>query len=258
MAKTILLVHGAWVTPACWDLFRVRLEGSGYTTLAPAWPGVEGLVGDKQSNPPAEFAQLTVTKLVDHFASIVRGLPEPPVLVGHSFGGLVVQRLLDLGLGASGVAIDPAPARGVLPSWGALRLTLTVAAAWAFDGPLHLLTQEQFERWFAHTLTPEELEAVYRRHIIPAPRRLIWQSAVGVGNGVDFGNRTRAPLLLISGEEDRTVTLQMVKRTWKKYQRSGATTELRSFPGRTHWLIASPGWQDVADAVIEWARENAR
>ena len=256
MAKTILLVHGAWVTPACWDLFRVRLEGFGYNTLAPAWPKVDGANEVRDWDPPREFAKLTLPQIREHYAAITAGLPEPPLLVGHSVGGLVVQQLLDRGLGRAGVAIAPVAAHEVWPSWTALHAALPVLLSRRSAGCVQRLPLETFAERFAHTLTPEEQETAFAQHIIPAPAKLYVQSVFGIGNGVRIANPARAPLLLIAGEEDRIVPVNTVRALWQKYQRSPARTELRTFPGRTHWLIASPGWQEVADAVIEWAQVN--
>ena len=258
MTKTIMFVHGAWVTPASWDLFRARHEAVGYKTIAPAWPCDDRPVSELRRSPHPDLPKLSITAIVDHYEKLIRALPEPPVLVGHSFGGLFVQLLLDRGLGAAGVAIDPAPARGILPKWNATRAAFPVLSSWNGWNRVLTMTPEQFAWGFAHTLSPAEQHAAYERHIVPTPGRIYFQALLGIGNGLNFANATRAPLLLIAGEEDRTVEASMVRATYKKHQRSTAVTEFKAFPGRTHWLIASPGWEEIADTAIAWAGKHAR
>src|SRR5690606_1855594 len=128
-APGAIFIHGAWLTPASWELFRSRYAACGYTCLAPAWPFEDRTVDDLRRAPPTELAALTIGRIVDHYAVLVRQLPEPPLLVGHSFGGLFVQMLLDRGLGTAGVAIAPVPPRGVWPGFASIRTALSAPGA---------------------------------------------------------------------------------------------------------------------------------
>jgi len=253
MRKTFLLIHGAWVTPACWHDFRGFLEAQGHTCIVPAWPFMDRPVEALRRSPDPALARVTIKYLVDHFDRLIRALPEPPVLVGHSFGGLIVQMLLDRGLGAAGVAIDAGPPRGVLPSLRAIR-----SAAPVLFTPLgwrRVLTMsfDGFATTFANTLPAGAMTEAYERHIVPAPGRIYFQAALGIGNGVHFANPRRAPMLLIAAEQDRTCTPDMVRAMWRKHGKSPARTDMRSFPRRSHWLIAEPGWEEVAGATLAWA-----
>jgi pimeloyl-ACP methyl ester carboxylesterase len=115
MPATVVFIHGAWLTPASWDRFRGRFEARGYETIAPPWPFNDRPIEELRRAPDPGLAQLTIGKLADHFEELVRALPEPPILVGHSFGGLLVQKLMDRGRGSVVVAIDPVPPRFVQP-----------------------------------------------------------------------------------------------------------------------------------------------
>jgi pimeloyl-ACP methyl ester carboxylesterase len=109
----IVLVHGLWLTPLSWEFWKERFEGRGHRVLAPAWPRMEG---DPEAirRDPSPLNGLGVKEITDHYAGIVEGLDRPPIVIGHSFGGLVTEQLLDRGLGAAGVALSPAPVKGVL------------------------------------------------------------------------------------------------------------------------------------------------
>jgi pimeloyl-ACP methyl ester carboxylesterase len=253
MSKTIVLVHGAWVTPASWIEFKTLYEAAGYTVVVPAWPYMDKPVEDLRRQPDPRVAQLTIRNLVDHFEAQIRALPERPILMGHSFGGLIVQMLLDRGLGVAGVAIDPGPPRGVLPTMTAIMSALPVLLA--FRGWNRILTMsfKSFSRTFANTVPQEQQRAVFEQHIVPAPGRIYFQAALGIGNGIDFKNPRRPPLLLIAAEQDRTSPPSMVHAMYRKHSRSPARTEIMMFPGRSHWLIAEAGAEEVAQRALAWA-----
>jgi pimeloyl-ACP methyl ester carboxylesterase len=258
MSKTVMFIHGAWLTPASFDLFRALYEAQGYTCISPAWPYDDRPVAELRRSSPPELAKLSIAEIVDHYEKLIRSLPEKPILVGHSFGGLFVQLLLDRGLGAAGVAIDPAPPRGVLAHPRAVWTSRSVFFTWNAWNRVLTMSQAGFNEGFANLLTPAEQTAAYERHVIPTPGRIFFQAALGLGTGVNYRNADRAPLLLTAGEKDNTVPLPMVHANFKKYHRSSAVTALKTFPNHSHWLIQEPGWQDVAEYAIQWARSNDR
>ena len=110
---TIVLVHGLWLTPLSWEKWIDHYKSKGYNVIAPAWPGMEGDIDQVRSNTKP-YENLGITEIADHYEQIIRGLDKPPIIIGHSFGGLITQVLLDRGLGAAGVGISPAPIKGIL------------------------------------------------------------------------------------------------------------------------------------------------
>ncbi len=252
MDRTVVFIHGAWVTPGCWDDFATRFEGAGYLTVAPSWPHDDQPVEELRADPAPELAGVGVGEIVDHYAAIIEGLDRPPVLVGHSFGGLFVQVLLDRGLGSAGIAIDSAPPKGVLPGFSAIRASFPVIRAWRGWRRVLTIDPEHFAWGFTHNLSAEEQREVYERRVIPTPGRPFFQAATGSGTKLDYRNGNRAPLLLIAGDADRTVPASMNRSNFRKYRSSEAVTEFRAFPGRSHWIIAEPGWEEVADVCLDW------
>ena len=257
MSKTIMLIHGAYVTPDCWASFRQHYENQGRTVIVPAWPHFDRPVAELQHNPDPRIAALTIKDLVDHYDRLIRALPKPPILIGHSFGGLIVQMLLDRGLGSAGVAIDAGPPRGVLPSLRAIRSALPVLLAWRGWSRILNMSLKSFSTTFANTLPASQMTATFERYIVPVPGRIFFQAALGIGNGVTFRNPNRPPLLLISAANDRTSTSSMVRSMYKKHKRALSRTDIFEFPNFSHWLIAEPGWEAVADKAVNWADENA-
>lgn len=258
MSSTVVLVHGAGVTPACWDHFLRHYDTLGYPCLAPGWPFEGRSIAELRRAPHPEFGRLTIGRIVDHYERLVRELIEPPILIGHSFGGLVVQMLLDRGLGAAGVAICPAPCAGVVPAPVTVRSVVPLLATWRSWSRAVMMTLPQFARSCMHLSTPTEQREAYERYVVPTPGRIFFQAGLSIGNRIDFGNDRRAPLLLIAAGHDRLVTRSMVEATYRKQCRSKAPTGYKLFPDRTHCLIATPGWREVADHAIQWASDRAQ
>lgn len=259
-ADTVVLIHGLWMTPLCWENWVARYEAAGLRVLAPAWPGLEGRDVDDVRRDPSALDGLGITDIVDHYDRIIRALPAPPIVMGHSFGGLFTQLLLDRGLGAAGVAIDPGQTKGVL------RLPIsTLRSAWPVLGnPANrkrtvALTPEQFHYGFANCLTAAESRAVYDRYHVPGAGRLLFQAGLAnvtphAATTVDYGNPDRAPLLIVAGGEDHIVPPSVNRENARRHGRSPAVTAYQEFPGRCHYTLGQDGWERVADFALEWAR----
>jgi alpha-beta hydrolase superfamily lysophospholipase len=258
---TIVLIHGLWMTALSWERWIRRYQARGYRVLAPDWPGMSAAMAGMRRAPP-EIASLGVVEIADHYDHLIHQLGRAPVIIGHSVGGLVVQLLLDRGLGAAGVAIDGAPARGVA-SWplpmvrfGFLALHHRLGRYQAIP-----LTPGQFRHAVANTLSPQEATAVYERHHVPGPGRTICQVcfanfASHAATRVDFGRAQRAPLLLIAGGRDRVFPATVTRSSFNRYRTSAAVTAYKEFPERSHYTIGEPGWEEVADYALRWAIEH--
>jgi len=254
----ILFIHGAWVTARCWDPFVGYFSAHGYSCLAPNWPHRDAPPARLRESPPPELAGLGVTEIVDHYARAIGVLPEPPILIGHSYGGLFVQVLLDRGLGRAGVAISPAPPRGVLALYPtSIRANFGVLRRW---GGWHKIIPPSFGEFsygFLNNVAPAERRAIYDAQAVPETGRIFYQAAFALLDGdkatyVNFANSTRAPLLMTAGTNDHNVAPAMVRVNYAKYRASPAQTDYQEFHGRSHWVIAESGWEEVASAVAAW------
>lgn len=258
MPKTIMFVHGAWVTSSSWDSMRGYFEAAGYTCVAPAWPHVDRDVESLRRDPHPDLAHTTVASLADHFEREAAKLSEPPILIGHSFGGLITQTLLDRGVGSMAAILVPAPARGVFPPWRAIRSALPIFTTWRGWSRTLVMSFASFAETFANTLPEREMRPAYDRHIVPTPGRIFFQAALGIGNGVNFRNPNRAPLLVIAADEDKTVPPELVRSTYRKQSLSPSRTDFAEFPGMSHWLMAEPGWERVAAKILGWIEDVER
>jgi pimeloyl-ACP methyl ester carboxylesterase len=256
----VVFVHGAWVGPRCWDDWVRLYEAQGLRCAAPSWPFDERPYAELRRSPDPALARLGVAEIVDHYASIIAGLPKPPLIVGHSFGGLIVQLLLSRGLGAAGVAINPAPPRGVFPTPRAILTALPVLLAWRGWKRIFSLTYRQFVSGFVHELPEPRRRQAYEEHVLPTPGRPYFQAAFAPfhrATQVDFALPGRAPLLITAGERDRTAPAVMNRANHRAYSRAPVRVDFREFPKRSHWIIGEPGWEEVAEYSLSWARSHA-
>jgi len=262
VALDVVLIHGLWVTALSWEHWIERYTKRGYNVIARGWPGMDVDIEQLRADP-SSVANLGITEIVDHFDRIVRQLDRPPILIGHSFGGLIVQVLLDRGLGAAGVAIDPAPVKGILKlPLSTLRVSFPVLRNPANLHRSSSLTPEQFHYAFTNTLNDEEAAAVYERYEVPGPDRVLFQAGLAnftpnASTRVDFRNDNRAPLLLIAGGKDHISPASLTKANFDLFKDSKAVTNYKEFPERSHFTIGEKGWEAVADYAIDWAVRNA-
>jgi alpha-beta hydrolase superfamily lysophospholipase len=260
---TIVLVHGLWLTPESWQPWIERFEARGFRVLAPLWPGEPAGIAALRADPSG-MNGIGIGEIADHLESFVRALDAPPILIGHSFGGLMVQLLLDRGVGAVGVALHPAPVKGVLGlPIAQLRSALPVLRNPANRKRTVALTFEQFHWGFANALDEAAARDAYARLHVPGPGRPLFQGATAnfarhAPSAVDFGNPRRAPLLLVAGDLDRTVPASTVREAAKRWRKSPSTTELREYAGRSHFTAGEPGWERVADESLAWALTHAQ
>ena len=260
---TIVLIHGLWLTPRSWEGWIDRYQNAGYNVLAPSWPGLEGEVEAIRKDPSA-LKGLKLKTVVDHYERIIRKLDAPPIIMGHSFGGLIVQMLVDRGLGSAGVVIDSAQSAGVpvLPL-STIWATITVLGnPFTFNGTSSL-SPKKFNYAFTNELNEVESKKVYDRYQIPGSNRILWDGALSLLNPnasskVNYANNNRAPLLFIAGGNDHLVPPAINKANMRKYvKNSSAVTDYREFPNRTHHTVGQKGWEEVADFALQWANANA-
>jgi pimeloyl-ACP methyl ester carboxylesterase len=253
---TIVLIPGLWMTALSWENWVKHYTDKGYRVIAANWPGMEGDI-EQLRRDPTSFESLGLKEVVDHYEQLIRELETPPIIIGHGFGGLVTQILLDRGWGAAGVAIASAPVKGIarLP-WLMLKLAFSALGNSFNSHETTSLTPKQFHRAFANSLTETESLDAFKRYVVPAPYRVLLQTAFAnfisdSAATVNFRNDTRAPLLLLAGGKDRIVPRSIVKANFELYRESKADTDYKEFPDQTHFSLLRE--TKVADYVLGWA-----
>jgi pimeloyl-ACP methyl ester carboxylesterase len=253
----LILIHGAWLSARSWENYTNYFARRGFAVSAPEWPRKHGDVEELRESAEAS-AGLGVQEIVDHYAQLIEALDQPPVLIGHSYGGLFVELLINRGLGRAGVAMSPAPPKGILKlPFSTLK---SGGPALAHPSKWHgivTLTREEFTYAFVNTFSEEEAAAAYERYAVPETGQIFYEA--GFANfhlhpptEVHFKSGDRAPLLIVGAAADHTVPASLSKAQYKRYERSPARTDYLEFEGRPHFHMVAADWHEVAAAVDSW------
>jgi len=259
----VVFVHGMWLLPSSWDRWAVFFQEAGYVAVQPGWPDDPQTVAEAKAHPET-FAGKGIGEIADYHESIIRKLTRKPVIVGHSFGGLLTEILAGRGLAAASVAISPAPFRGVLP----LPLSALRSASVALKNPTNWnkaipLTYEQFRYSFANAVGEDEAKELYLGYSVPGPAEPLFQAAAANFNPwseakVDTKNPERGPMLIVSADSDHTVPWAIANASYKKEAKNSGVTEIVKMTGRGHALTIDGGWREVAETALAFVRRFAQ
>jgi non-heme chloroperoxidase len=258
----VVFIHGLWLLASSWERWGAAFAEAGFAPVAADGPDDPDTVAEANEHPEV-MAGKTIGDVADHVAELIGLLGKKPVVVGHSFGGLLAQVIAGRGLSVATVAIDPAPYRGVLPlPISALKSASPVLANPLNKGRAVPLTYEQFRYAFANAVSPEEAKELYETFAVPAPGAPLFQAAAANLNPwteakVDHENPERGPLLLISGEKDHTVPWAITNAEFKRQEKNEGVTEIVEIKGRGHALTIDSGWREVADTAIAFVKRFA-
>jgi non-heme chloroperoxidase len=256
--RPVMFVHGLWLLPNSWDRWVALFEESGYVAIRPGWPDDPDTVEQARQDPTV-FAGKSVGEIADHYSEAARALSAQPLVIGHSFGGLLTQIVSGRGLASAAVAISPAPFRGVLP----LPVTALKSSSAVLTNPANrhravTLTPEQFRYGFGNAVSQEESDALYEEFHVAGSGTPIFQAAAANLNPwseakVDTTNPDRGPVLIIASKMDHTAPAAIAKASFEKQQRNEAITEYYEFEDRGHSLVVDHGWRDVAEVALAFA-----
>lgn len=258
----VAFVHGLWLLSSSWDRWRALFEENGYATIAPGWPDDPETIAEARERPEV-FARKMVQAVTDHYLEAIGRLSAKPAVVGHSFGGLIAQKIAGEGASAATVSIDPAPGRGVLPlPPSALKAGSAVLGNPANARRSVTLTYDEFRYAWTNALTEEESRELYDEFHVAASGVPIFQAAVANLNPfsetrVDYKAEDRGPILLVSGEKDHTVPHAITHAAYKKHAHNAhAVTEFVEIPGRGHSLTIDSGWREVAETALTFVQKH--
>jgi non-heme chloroperoxidase len=255
----VVFIHGLWLLASSWDRWKDFFNVAGFAPIAARWPDDPGSVAEANAHPEV-FAHKTVGEVANHVGEVIARLNQKPVVIGHSFGGLLTQIVAGRGLSRTSVAIDPGPFRGVLP----LPFSALKAASPVIGNPLNRrravpLTLDQFRFAFANAVSEEEAKDLYEKYAVPGSGVPLFQAAfanINPWTEAKVNRRTphRGPLLIIDGEKDNTLPLSMARAAYRLQKKNSGVTEFSTIPNRGHSLVIDSGWQEVADIALSFVR----
>lgn len=257
----VLFIHGLWIHASAWQAWQDLFSSHGFATSAPGWPGDGDSVQDTRDHPES-LDGVGILAICQHYGALIAAMDVKPIVIGHSFGGLIAQELLARGDAVAAVAIDPAPIKGVkLLPFAQIRSGFPVLGNPANKRRTVSLTQKQFRYSFGNAVTVEESDALFARWTIPGPGRPLFEDATANVThespaAVDSHHAVRGPLLLISGTEDHTVPDSVTRATFKLYADNPSITDYHQLEGRGHSLTIDSRWPEVAAVALEWIAEQ--
>jgi pimeloyl-ACP methyl ester carboxylesterase len=260
----VVFVHGLWLLDSSWDRWAAYFEANGYAAITPGWPDDPLSVADAREKPEV-FASKSVGDVAAYQQAIIEKLDRKPALIGHSFGGLLVQILAGRGLAAATVAIDAAGGRGVLPlPFSALKAASPVLTHPSSRHKAVTLTYDQFRYGFANAVSEEEAHRLYDQFHVAGSGVPLFQAAFANLNpateaNADNKNPDRGPMLIISGARDHQAPDATSKAIYERQLKNEhAVTEYALIPDRGHSLTIDDGWQEVAEVAHDFIARFAK
>lgn len=257
----VVFIHGLWIHSDAWQNWVDLYRQAGYQPTAPGWPGDSPTV-DATRRDPAAVANHGIDEITASYLSVIDGLGTRPVVIGHSFGGLIAQKILASGYASAAVAVDPGQIKGVKPvPLAQIRSGFPVLSKPGNKKRAVSLTRKQFEYAFGNAIPRSESDALFDRWAIPGPGKPLFEASTANFSktspaAVDTKKNDRGPLLIIGGGKDHTVPEVVAKAAYKLYAGSSATTDYKSFPDRGHSLVFDHGWSEIADYTLTWLRRQ--
>jgi pimeloyl-ACP methyl ester carboxylesterase len=254
-SKTIVFITGAFVGNNCWSEWESYFQNRGFKTITPSWPHKEASPEElRNRQPDAGIASIRLAQLTDHFDKIIRQLPQKPILIGHSIGGLIIQILLQRNIAAAGVAIHSVPPRGVFTfkfsfykaSWGPLGFFTSARTSF-------LMSFRQWQYAFTNGMHCEEQTSAYYNFCTPESKLLV-RDGLSKAAKVNFKAK-HDPLLLVSGSDDHFIPASLNYSNYKKYRDKKWVTNYKDFPGRNHFVLGQPTWKEDAGYIAEWLEQ---
>lgn len=250
--KTVLFITGAFVNSHCWDEWKAYFESRGYTCIAPAWPNKDasaGLLRSRQPNP--DIASNRLEEVIKYYADTISRLPEKPIIIGHSIGGLMAQVLLNRGQAAAAVAIHSVAPQGIIPTqWSFYRATFAALGFFTSTKKAYMMSFKKWQYAFTNGMTEQQQREGYERFAIPESKLLLRDGLTKVAK-VDY-SKAHNPLLILAGDADHCVPASLNKTNFKKYPQNGSITDFKVMPGRNHFVLGQPTWREDADYILNW------
>jgi pimeloyl-ACP methyl ester carboxylesterase len=250
--KTIVFITGAFVRHSCWQEWIVFFESKGYKTVAPPWPYKNELAETlRGEHPNSKIAQLRLNTLLDYYTEIIEKLPEKPILIGHSYGGLLTQLLVQKELAAAGICIHSVPPRGVISaSFSFYKAIWKPLGYLSSSKKTYLMSFKEWQYAFTNGMSFEEQKESYEKLVIPESK-LAMRDVLSNKAKINF-KKLHVPILFLSGSNDNIIPSSLNYSNFKKYKNLHSITCYKEFENRNHFVLEQLNWKETADFIVNW------
>jgi len=249
-SRSIVLIHGNFVNDRSWTEWKRRYEQKGYTVYTPANPGHEGNPTDLRNKVHPDLTKTGFIDVVNNIALLIDTLPEKPLVIGHSMAGMATMKLLEMGKTAAAVSIDGAPPKNVFPPFKTLTAVLPafgfVSAKKYFMG-----SRKWYNKCFFNTLPEEDRSKAFENIAVPESYKVSRQLVLKSFSNIDF-SKPHEPILFIGGGKDNIFPQSLTKTIASRYKDKNSRVDLKIFEDKSHFICGEPGWERVADYVLNW------
>jgi len=244
------MIHGMWGGSWCWDNYKNYFEKSGYNCVATTLRHHDV---NPMANPDSMLGTTSLLDYVNDLEQEILQLDTKPIVMGHSMGGLLAQILGSRDLAQALVLLTPAPPSGIL----SIRPTViksfwSIFTEWNFWEIANHQTFDEAVYSLLHLVPTDQQKTIFDKFVYESGRAT---SEIGFSfldphktSYVDAA-KVKCPVLAVAGSEDRITPAVVVEKIAKKYE---PFSTYKSFENHAHWVIAEPGWQEIADYVSDW------
>ncbi|SEW02548.1 Lysophospholipase, alpha-beta hydrolase superfamily [Chryseobacterium wanjuense] len=250
-SNIIVFIHGLFLNNESWTEWKNYFEAIGYTVYAPAYPGHTGNPVSLRANIDPELITAGFTDVMNVMNSFVDSLSEKPIVIGHSMGGLVAQKLAEAGKAVACVSIDGAPPKNVMPPFTTIKTTWPALNIFKNNSHAYLGTRKWYRKSFFNTVSEEESNSFYEKHAVPESRKIVKESAFSSASKINF-KKPHVPLLFISGEMDAFFPPGFIKKIAGMYSDKNSIVQFKMFEKRSHFICGEKNWMQVADYINIW------
>ena len=250
-SKHVVLIHGNFVNNHGWAVWKQRYEARGYMVHTPANPGHEGTAAELRANVHPDLASTGFAEVVGNLERLLETLPDQPLIVGHSMGGAAVMKLVERGKAVAGVSIHGAPPKNVFPApFQTLRTVLPAIGLFSF-GKTWLGSPDWYDYAFFNTLEESQRAAAYDANAVPESYKINTSLLFSSFSRIDFA-QPHAPLLFLGGTSDHIFPPDFTRRIAGRYRDEASRVDVKIYEGRSHFTCGEPGWERVADDILDW------
>ncbi|HEY0653595.1 MAG TPA: alpha/beta hydrolase [Chryseosolibacter sp.] len=250
-SKTVIFITGAYVSHRGWASWKTYFDRRGFNTILPSWPEKDGVPKDLREDKNSKVPSVRLNDVIEHYASIIKRLPEKPIAIGHSLGGLISQILLERGLVEAAAVIHSVPPQGIIPfEFSFLKSAWRSLGLFTDTRKPYIMSFETWQYAFANGMSLKEQRSSYNENVIPESKLALRDGLTHVAK-VDF-NKARGPLLMIAGAKDNIIPATLNRRNFNAYRKNKSITAFKLYADRNHLTLNQAGWEKVADDIIAW------